>query len=120
MVQASYCLTSTLKELTTNATPQTIHPSLTPTKRAQFEKDSDKLYVNPYEMCFDFLLNILELNTASCRKILQLMYKTMKQVNRTELIAKYKGEDEEIAKANESGITVKVKNVLLNYMEALL
>jgi len=65
------------------------------------------------------LLDISESNTASCRKALQLMYKTIKQVDGTALIMKYKDEDEEITKVNESGITVKVKNVLLNYMEVL-
>ena len=40
------------------------------------------------------------------------MCKTIKQVDRTELIAKYKGEDKETTKANESGITVKAKKCI--------
>jgi hypothetical protein len=47
------------------------------------------------------------------------MHKTMKQVDRTVLIIKYKGENKDITKANKSGIAVKAKNILLNYIEAL-
>jgi len=65
------------------------------------------------------LLDISESNTASYRKILQLMHKTIKQVDSTVLIVKCKEEDEEITEVNENGITVKAKNALLNYTEVL-
>ena len=47
------------------------------------------------------------------------MHKTIKQVDSTALIVKYKGEDEEITEVNKNRIVVKAKNALLNYAETL-
>ena len=84
-----------------------------------FEKDSKNLYVNPLETYFNFSLVLFESNTASYRKALQLLYKTIKQVDSNALIVQYKGENEEIMEKNESRIVVKAKHSLLNYTEVV-
>ena len=47
------------------------------------------------------------------------MYKIIKQVNNTAIIVKYKGENEKIVKKIETTVAIKVKNALLNYIEAI-
>ena len=48
------------------------------------------------------------------------LYKTIKEVNSSTLIIKYKGEEEEITKTNVVRVAVKAKHTLLNYTEAIL
>ena len=43
----------------------------------------------------------------------------MKQVDSTAIIVKYKEGKEEIVDINKSGIVVKARNVLLNYIEMI-
>ena len=88
-------------------------------KQTQFKKDSDQLHINTTETYFNLLLNIPESNTAVYCKILQLLYKTIKEVDSSALIAKYKEEEEEVTESNKSRMAVKAKHALLNYTEAI-
>ena len=56
------------------------------------------------------------------RKYLQLLCKTIYEVDSTAMIVKYKHSDneEEIMESNAIGVAVKVKNGLMNYAEAIL
>ena len=47
------------------------------------------------------------------------MYKTIKKMNSTSLIVKYKDDEQPIIIKNESGIAVKAKNTLLNFTKAI-
>ena len=40
-------------------------------KRTQFEKDSNKLHINPLETFFDILLNLTEVDTKTYQKEIQ-------------------------------------------------
>ena len=73
-----------------------------------------------YKAYFDFSLNLREANTASYRKMLQIIYKTIKQIDNSAMIIQYKDNKEEaIIEKNTSGVAVKAKHTLLNYMEAI-
>ena len=75
--------------------------------------------MNPLEIYFDFLFNTIEVTTSSYYKFLQFIYETIKQVDKTALIIKYKDEEEEIMEANNTSIKVKAKYTLLNYVDAI-
>jgi len=96
-----------------------VPPTSSPTKQAVFEKDSEQLHINKFKTYFDISLNILESNTKSYCKVIQLMYKMIKEMDNNTLIVKYKGKDEEITESNESGVTVMAKNTLLNFTKVI-
>ena len=89
------------------------------TKHTHFEKDSDTLHVATFKIYFDFSLNLREVNTVFYHKTIKTIYKTIKQIDNTTIIVKYKGEEEEIIKKIETAVAVKAKNTLLNYTEAI-
>ena len=114
------CIKLTIKPPNLIISLETIPKSPAPTKRTQFEKDSNHLFLITIETYFDLSLNISESNMASYHKYIQLIYKTIKSINRNVMIIKYKGEKEEITEHIENGVVVKVKYTLLNYTEAIL
>ena len=90
-------------------------------KRVQFEDMSNNLYVCSYKIYIDFSLDINGSKIETYRKYLQLLYKTLYEVDSRAMIIKYKLSDnkEEITESNTIGIAVKAKNGLMNYTEAI-
>ena len=64
MTRLLLCIKSIIKPPNPIIPLETISESLAPMKRAQFENDSDCLFLNTTEIYFDFSLNISESNTA--------------------------------------------------------
>ena len=52
-------------------------------------------------------------------KTIQLLYKSIREIGGNAMIVKYKGVEEEITEANNSGIAVKVKHAMLNFTETV-
>ena len=67
------------------------------------------------------MLDLKESNTISYYKVLQKLYKTVKEVDSTTLIICYQPdeEEEEITQKNKVGVGVKTKDALMNYSEAI-
>ena len=105
-----------------NQSPQTIPESLQTSKHTQFEDTSNTIHINSFETYVDFSLELPLFNTEAYRKQIQLLYKTIYEVDRMALIVKYKLEEdeEEITEKNEVGVGVQVKNTWVNCTEAIL
>ena len=69
----------------------------------------------------DFSLELKESNTSSYCKVLQKLYKTIKEIDLNALIIRYQPEEEEneIMESNEAGVAVNAKDALLNYSKAI-
>jgi len=67
------------------------------------------------------LLDLLLLTTEIYHKVLQLMYKTIKEIDTIVVIIKYKLDEdkEELIEENEIRVRVMVKYTILNYKEVL-
>ena len=67
------------------------------------------------------MIELKESNTASHRKVLQKLYKTIKEIDSIALIIWYQSEEdkEEISKKNKVGVGIMAKDALLNYNEAI-
>ena len=70
----------------------------------------------------DFLLELKESNIILYYKILQKLYKTIKEIDSNALIVCYQPEEEEedIIERNRAGVGIMVKNGLINFSKAML
>ena len=72
MTRSLLCIKSAIKPPNLTILLDTIPESLAPMKRAQFEKDSDCLYLNTIKIYFDLSLNIPKSNTALYYKYVKI------------------------------------------------
>ena len=78
--------------------------------------------MNNVESYLDISLELKEANTSLYQKAIQKLYKTIKEIDSTALIICYqpdKGENE-VTEKNDSEVAIQVKNVLINFSEAIL
>ena len=67
-------------------------------------------------------MKLKESNITSYCKALQILYKTIKDIDSTILIIRYQPEEEKdrkITEFNDAGVAVKARDALLNYSEAI-
>ena len=73
-----------------------------PSKRVEFELDSERWIVNEKEIYYEFSLDLLKSNLDTYRQLLQKMYQTILELDDKAVIIKYKT----TTTTNEHGIGI--------------